>query len=238
MSKENTTNCSLRIPKGIATWSVLSTDYCYPAQPLVLVKTSNPTVYKNAFVTNATGTSIFLVQWITALGLDVSKWRLMGEDISNKTRWLSTECSLELYVRIINASVQDSLYQESTLATFTNFTSQPGDYADKPCRFNVPQNASLGIRSDDQFFLSLDSLNSMRVWLDTSFVDRVYATSDVATFGDSYAISGDILRTLFVENFEKCSTPDDRLSCVVANVAGAMTFRDSATKDHGIKMGN
>jgi hypothetical protein len=227
--------CNLTIPNGASTWYIIGSEENWGAQAMVLAQPAEPLIYTNTSLDPPhRAPSILLTQGIMALGLDPALGGRMTQAISNDTRWIATECSLELYVRSVNASVQNSIYQETTLATWSeityNQTAIPGSKDGIYFSFVLPKNSSLGMKSENEFFIGYEGYSSMHYGLLSSFNGTVMGISDNLAFGEYGTISSDILQALFVQNFTNCATPDDKLSCAMANVASAIskTFRDSA----------
>lgn len=94
-----------------------------------------------------------VLQYVMPLGLTASKGETRTGEISNETRWVATECSLELYVRSFQASVQNSGYQETTLASWSSTVTAPWDAGNKAMQvgFIVPENISLGVYKGQKF---------------------------------------------------------------------------------------
>jgi hypothetical protein len=87
----------------------------------------------------------------------------------------------------------------------------------------------LGAQSDSTFYFGYEAYEAIARLLG-NINGTVSGVSDSLGFGSANTISSDILQTLFTQNFTNCGTPDDRLACMMTNVAAAVskTFRDSA----------
>jgi len=101
--------------------------------------------------------SIIPLDLVASLGQD------LNGTISNTTRWIATECSLSLYVRSVNVSVQDSVYQESTLATWSDTVTAPYDDAhfEMEVGFIVPENHTLGVYPGMNFTTGFETYASL-----------------------------------------------------------------------------
>ncbi|EXJ57865.1 uncharacterized protein A1O5_12423 [Cladophialophora psammophila CBS 110553] len=229
---DGVTNCTLSIPDGAPLWYQISTsDKDWESQALVLSESFTNLVYKNATRSdNYSSPSLATWQSTMALGLDFN----LGSatmSITNDTKWIATECSLEIYVRSVNASVRNAVYYETTLDTWSD-TALP-DVAPNGLflRFIVPENHSLGVLEGDEFFLGWDAWDSIYYEMLPMFSGIVSGYLDDLDFGDD--APGDaaynVLQALFIQNFTDCATPDEKLCCIMDNLAAAMskTFRDS-----------
>lgn len=205
-------------------------------QMMILTKPSHPIIYKDSSMLNTTRQtpSVMVLQWISLLGLDSSKGSRMTHVITNDTKWTATECSLELYVRKFNASVQNSIYQDTTLdswsdITWTYFKDVQAEVPETDDQiywtFVVPAG-----KQKDEYFIGRTGYMAMQWGLFSYFNGTVSAIGDGLSFSQPGTITSDILQTLLIQNFANCPTPDDRLSCLMSNVAAAMskTLRDSA----------
>jgi hypothetical protein len=229
-----TGRCNLTIPNGVSTWYYIPSIASGGAQAMILEEPTTPLVY-----TNASAPSVLLLQSIMAIGLNSSEGGAMTQAISNDTEWIATECSLELHVRSVNASVRKSIYQETTLGTWSDVHFPKADpstlipssiYTDNIYwMFNVPENLRLGVSKNDVFAIGYYGYSSIRNNLRQSFNGTITGVSDSLQFGVPGTISSDILQTIFVQDFTNGATPKHKLTCAMSNVASAMskTFRDS-----------
>jgi hypothetical protein len=229
-----TTMCNLTIPNGASAWYLVGPDN-YGGQAMVLTQPSKPLIYSNITLPPPKSVpSILVTQLIMAIGLDPNQGAAMFAAVTNKTQYIATECSLELYVRRVNTSVQNSAYQETTLETWSeieyNQVYAPGAPEGIYYSFVVPNNLTTGASNGSQFYIGYNAHSSMQSRLLSLFNGTVSGFSDSLTFGTANTVTSDILQTLYVQNFTNCATPADKLSCVMGNIASSIskTFRDSA----------
>lgn len=205
---------------------------------MALQQPKKPLVYTNSSTSDlsARAPTIFIVQSIRALGLDPSKGGSMTQDISNTTKWVATECSLELQIRSVNVSVQNSNYYEETLATWSKIVyDQDRVVQGAPeglyFSFVVPKDPSLGIHNPGDFYIGYNGHSSLQLSLLDNLNGTVFGFGDNLDFGDAGTVASDVLQTLFVSNFTTCvDSTRDKMSCLMSNIAAAIskTFRDSA----------
>ncbi|KAI0543232.1 hypothetical protein GGR58DRAFT_509944 [Xylaria digitata] len=158
--------------------------------------------------------------------------------ITNKTQWVATECALEVFVRSSQASVQDSTYQETTLASWSDTVTAPWNtsFDAMYVGFTVPENISLGVHKTDRFILGRGAKASMYFGLLEWFNGTVIGSYGTPfTFDPVYGssvgtTSGDIMGALMLQQYANCARPEDKFKCFMSNIASAMskTFRDSA----------
>ena len=215
-------------------------------QIMTLTRPLKPLVYTNRTTTVNLHREPNLVtlQLMMPQGLVESVGMNTAGGFSNDTKWIATECSLELYVRSINASVQYSIYQETTLATWSDTVTldwkQPIMNSDVHTGFDVPKNTSLGVYEGDSFVFGRGAYKSLDQglwrWMNgnvSGFLtpyQPVFMDLDYSPSINDHPFSQDILETLMLQNFANCPLIEEKFSCMMSNIAKGMskTLRDSA----------
>ncbi|PYH94643.1 hypothetical protein BO71DRAFT_398793 [Aspergillus ellipticus CBS 707.79] len=224
-------NCTVSLPKSgtsawyIPGWPVL-TPFTIAAVNDALVYT-NGTMYAIQYI--APRTDLLIVQ--------------QGV-VDNTTQWEATECIIEPIVRSFRATVQQNTYSDITLAEWTNRTLNTSAYV-PGWQLNPPWGPDLGVTQSNTtnstaFVLSSPSDSAILFFFDAIFSGQALRSMtelEFAPLGDAdfgvlalYAVS-DVLQALGMGNITGCNNIlADRLTCVMNNVAAAMTktFRDSA----------
>lgn len=215
-------NCTIGIPGG------LNTSYLqyigggmYGGYPMRLGPVDNGTS------TNGRPT-LRVYQWISALGLDPDLGGQMLANVSDPTKWIASECSLELCVRASRASVNSTVFSEETLRYYraigtSEHISDPVVYSG--VNMTPFWLSEYGRTSSETFGIQYEPMTGLWSFLE-GINGMIYAISDALLFYGNE----DIMQALLVQNFTMCETPEDKLSCAVANMAKAMskTFRDAS----------
>lgn len=214
-------NCTIGIPGGLNTSYLQDSGGMYGGYPMRLGSIDNGTS------TNGRP-SLRVYQWISALGLDPDLGGQILANISDPTKWIASECSLELCVRASRASVESTVFSEETLKYYPAIgTSEHISDPDVYSGVNMMPSwlSEYGRSSPEAFGIRYEPMTGL--WSFLEGIDgMVYAISDVLEFYGNE----DIMQALLVQNFTMCETPDDKLTCAVANMAKALskTFRDAS----------
>jgi hypothetical protein len=183
--------------------------------------------------TNAT---LPVIQRIEAAAASAEQGVYVASHVRDDPRYTATECSLETIVRSVKASVNSSVYKETTLEEWTETKEwhEPGSPSGYYLLPNWTQ--SLGMHPGQNFTLSPNSHATITAFMKSLFSGKAKASmhgsqfvSTANGFG-SYATT-DAMQAFVYGNITGCAdTKHDRFGCAMRNVADAMSksFRDQA----------
>jgi hypothetical protein len=150
----------------------------------------------------------------------------MLEGANESTRWLASECSIEIFARASNASVASAIFSELTPAVYPELGPSYQD-ASLSARGGItpPWLSQYGRDSKASFSILFEALNGLKIFL-TGIVGYIQAASDHLGFWGN----ADVMQALLVQNFTMCQKPEDKLTCAATNMAKALTktFRDAS----------
>ncbi|KAH8690536.1 hypothetical protein BGW36DRAFT_364108 [Talaromyces proteolyticus] len=220
-------NISLGLPNStIGAWFLLNmtVGVAVTTSP---VHPQNALVYKN-------GTTV--IQYIAPYGitsLEGDKFAIPG--FTTSTSWLATECSLEPMVRSFNASVNNSAYSETTIATWSNQDTQVVNGTSVRA-LQPPWGSEMGTQPNQTFQIYSESLASINEFLTELFTGNAYGDNTgmgrllFRTDSSQIYAALDVIQTLTMGNITGCGfEAAEKLSCSMNNVAAAIskTLRDS-----------
>jgi hypothetical protein len=120
-----TTSCNLTLSGGPVTqYSIYDSQSSggWDGRNLIsLAPMVKPIVYTNYSYSAPTkrSPSVIILHMLMPLDLVAGLGKNTSTAVIRDTRWLATDCSLELYVRSSNASIRNSVFHETTLATWS-----------------------------------------------------------------------------------------------------------------------
>ncbi|KXG51262.1 uncharacterized protein PGRI_095230 [Penicillium griseofulvum] len=219
-------NCTVSLPNGTSAY--YANGYKTEAISLQVQSSSQPIVYTNA--------TLPVIQRIEAVVASAEQGVYVASHVRDDPRYAATECSLEPIVRSVKASVNSSVYKETTLEEWTEIKEwhKPG----RPSGYYLLPNwtQSLGMHPGQNFTLSPDSHATITAFVESLFSGKaktsMHGSQFVSTangFG-SYATT-DAMQAFMYGNITGCAdTQHDRFGCAMRNVADAMSksFRDQA----------
>ncbi|PYH95611.1 hypothetical protein BO71DRAFT_408397 [Aspergillus ellipticus CBS 707.79] len=205
-------------------------------QVYMAVGAVNPT--QALVYTNATYEPI---QFIAPLNVNSTT----GDDhpaLESISQFKATECSLEPTVRSFNASVQNSVYQEKTLAVWSqdmrHLSSLQRRGAQPAFKGSPPGwGAAQGMQFNQTFLIDDSASTALGTFLEYLFTGSYRITGHKTRLqvedsedGNAYA-TADTIQALMMGNMTGCSPyTTEKFACAMQNVAAAVSksFRDSA----------
>ena len=229
-------NCTVAIENG-ASLSFKTGNDTYGGSPLVIVALTSE--QKPLLYNTRDSLVLEVVQWIYAPGLNATQGASMLEELNPNSRFVATECALEVVARGSNISIRSNKYSELYLNTSNDFVSDTIN-GKTVYTFRPSWLSDLGYDPSNNFTLGQDAWYAMLSFLTDAFTGYVWGASDNLEFtsgslGGTSAttaqIGSDVVQALFTQNFcnGNCEYPDDKLTILMRNVALAMskTFRDA-----------
>ncbi|OGM45307.1 hypothetical protein ABOM_006429 [Aspergillus bombycis] len=220
------TNCTATLPLANTTaWFLSGMDVLQPMS-IATVHAATALIYKNA--------TLPPIQMVAPTNLTMDT--MFTE---NTTKWHATECSIQPVVHSFNATVQDNIYTETTIATWekSQATWDSNRESNLPAGiyFEPPWGLEQGINPNTSFMfsgLAASSLDTFFQGLFTGvwFMRSSYSSSFLPGPLDMYA-APDFIQAMAIGNITGCDVGSlDKLQCAMENVAAAVTksFRDSA----------
>lgn len=226
-------NCTVSLPNGTSAY--YADGYKTEAIALQVQSSSQPIVYTNA--------TLPVIQRIEAVVASAEEGQNIASDIRDDPIYVATECSLEPIVRSVKAYVNSSVYNETTLAEWSEVKVWYDEqYSSNGYSLLPNWNQSLGIHPGQNFTLFPKSHATIRLFMKSLFSGKAQTSMMQLAFvpiGDQYGSSyatADVIEAFMYGNVTGCAdTKNDRFGCAMRNVADAMSksFRDQAYIDNG-----
>ena len=149
----------------------------------------------------------------------------------------ATECTIDLVVQSLSASVKNGVYEETIHDTWSPGPGWRGLETDGvPGSFRPPWDESKGVKANQSFGISSNTWNALVAGPYLALADSDSPMPNPLMLGHSYDSDGhcallmngtnpDVLQSIFYAKYNAttCDTPDDNFACAFKTVAKSLT---------------